>query len=74
MTNKDKLIEIVLNDCWKYHKDIILDCATKTKRKDLEEFLNDCNFEDWEDIGWFTGYIEGLRTNVNKALKMQKHA
>ena len=44
------------------------------KRKELEHFIENCNFEDWEVIGWFAGYIAGIRTNINKALKLNKNA
>jgi hypothetical protein len=46
-----------LDDCWKYHKDILKEHTTK---KELWNYLQDAELTDWEDVGFFIGYIRAL--------------
>lgn len=59
----DKLEDEAIADCWKYHGDFIKS-ESDGACKDVEElwdYLSDLEFSDWEDIGYFTGKIRGLR-------------
>ena len=47
-----------IKDCWKYHKDTLKDYTTK---EELEDYLDEIDLIGWEDIGWFVGYLAGLK-------------
>ena len=49
-----------LKDCWNYHKDLFKDSNSDVRKTELEDFLYDMNLENWEDVGFFVGYLRGL--------------
>ena len=51
--------KVALKDCWKYHKEILKN-EEAVERKDLEDFLFNINLQEWEDVGFFVGYLRGL--------------
>lgn len=51
-----ELIKRAKSDCWEYHKDLLKEQGFK--KSDIGDL--DCNFEDWEDIAYFEGYIHAL--------------
>jgi len=47
MENKDSIVKklemekkLMINDCWKYHKERILDTDSGMKKKDLEDYVS----------------------------------
>lgn len=57
----DKEITSLVSECWKHHKNRMKDAQGDLKKNDVLDFLDGCDLDGWEDIGWFIGYIGGLR-------------
>lgn len=54
-----------LKDCWDYHGDLINENEeNKVKKADLLDFLYDVDLRDWEDVGFFVGYLRGLDDGI----------
>lgn len=49
-----------LKDCWQYHADLMKESNKDLKKADLLDFLYDIELNDWEDVGFFVGYLRGL--------------
>ena len=49
-----------LRDCWGYHKELIQDSNRQLKKSELMHFLYDIELTDWEDVGFFIGYLRAL--------------
>ena len=49
-----------LKDCWYYHKVLFKNSNSVARKTELEDFLYDMNLENWEDVGFFVGYLRGL--------------
>jgi hypothetical protein len=52
----------MLKDCWEYHQKLIeVEGPEPTvKESDLEDFLCDLELKEWEDVGFFIGYLRAL--------------
>jgi hypothetical protein len=57
-------IKEALNDCWGYHSHLIKETDKDVKKSELLDYLYDCNLKDWEDVGFFIGYLRGLDDGV----------
>lgn len=75
MTKKDlikkleKLKKQALKDCWGYHKDLIKDNIGEDES--LEHYLYDVSLENWEDVGFFIGYLRGLDDGIEQVEKLK---
>jgi len=54
----NKIEKEILKDCWNYNKNILKDCGLK--KISLKDELYNEEFSDWEDVGFFTGYLRAL--------------
>lgn len=69
----ENLIEENLDDCFEYHKNMIEgDCDENLDREDLKDFLYDINLNEWEDIGFYVGYLRALDDFIEMAKKINK--
>lgn len=64
MTKKDLILKIekerksMLKDCWDYHSSLL--AQEGIKKVCLEDELFNLELNDWEDVGFFVGYLRGL--------------
>lgn len=51
-----------LADCWEYHEALIKSSATDEpiKKSGLLDYLYDIELSEWEDVGYFVGFLRGL--------------
>ncbi|NTU69225.1 hypothetical protein HGB13_00125 [bacterium] len=59
MTIKQKETEM-LNDCWSYHKLLLKGDNPEFNRKELKGQIYDLSLENYEDVGYFVGYLRAL--------------
>jgi len=53
-----KMRKEMLKDCWLYHSHILKEeCIEKSE---LHDELYEVSLEDWEDVGFFIGYLRCL--------------
>ena len=57
-------IKEALNDCWEYHSHLIKETDGSVKKSELLNYLYDINLVDWEDVGFFVGYLRGIDDSV----------
>jgi len=52
----------ILKSCWKYHKELIRDQGPDPKMtiNELEDFIIDSEYKEWEDVAFYAGYVRGL--------------
>jgi len=53
-----------LNDCWEYHFHLIKETDGSVKKSELLDYLYDIELKDWEDVGFFVGYLRALDDSV----------
>lgn len=58
-------IKQALADCWEYHAHLIKETAGgNIKKSELLDYLYDVELTDWEDVGFFVGYLRGIDDGV----------
>ena len=62
-------IKEALNDCWEYHSHLIKETDGSVKKSELLNYLYDINLVDWEDVGFFVGYLRGIDDSVELLLE-----
>jgi hypothetical protein len=64
----EKLRQEAIKNCWREHKDFVrTESADTCKNKaGLEDYLIDCNWNEWEDIAFYAGYLSALRAIERK--------
>jgi hypothetical protein len=59
-----------LDECWQYHKGLMKEENPKLTKDKLEDFLYDVDLTDWEDIGFFVGYLKGIDDTITISQKV----
>ena len=64
--------KVHINQCWEYHNPLLKTIeGIETKKKFAENYW-DISLEDWEDVGYFIGYLNCLDDMEEITLRISK--
>lgn len=56
----DEHIQMV-KDLKEYHLDMLKEeCHYDPKQQDIVEYIQNIDYQEWEDVAWFAGYLTAL--------------
>ncbi len=62
-----------LDDCWKYHEKRLKENKPKLKKSELKDYLYNFKLYDFEDVGFFIGYLQGIDNAVELLSEAKPH-
>jgi hypothetical protein len=62
-----------LESCWEYYQDLIKEQNHNLKKSELEDYLLNIQLQDFEDIGFYAGFLSGIDVSLEIVKFNQKN-